>query len=639
MNSMNRTLPWLIAALLATAVVYWPGLQGAFIYDDITNFERLDPWLQGQIGWKDVVLEHTAGPLGRPLAMATFLANAGTTGMDPFYFKLTNLLLHLLIGLVVYAVILRLARRDPLLSHSPETLALVVSAIWLLHPMMVGTVLYVVQRMAMLSVLFMLLALLAYLLGRQRIETGQPRAGALWIWIGVPGFTLLAALSKENGLLAPLLCAVVEWVYYRPKSGIRRPAIVRAFLWINLALPALAGLILFILKPEFFLLGFENRPFSLSDRLLTESRVLFDYVGNVLVPVGPSMSLFRDDYRISTGLLSPWTTVFALGGWAFVLLCAVRLRDRIPAFSAGAGIFLSGHAMESSILPLMIYFEHRNYLPALGIFLAVAGVISYGYQKIHGKLTNPVLLTRAVVTAMLVVLSAATFARASLWGSNEAILRQSLERYPDAIAARLGLADLEMNRLPPDLTAAQNHYRHLLSLDRPSARLIGATGLIASSCYASLPPEKIALEILGGETPDTLESDFLAAITSLVEIMLGPGCIYLEPQFLARRLEEFTQHSSLPGHHVIIWQLRFRAAQLYENAGMLEQAEDLAMLAWQSTREQLPAAMLLLRVAILRGKKDTAQELILSIEGLLPTEDRIGQELLQYYRNQLGASK
>lgn len=618
-----------------TCLVYWPGLSGDFIYDDTTNFETLTRWTEGLSSWQAVVLDHNAGPLGRPVAMATFLFNAATSGMDPFWFKLTNLLLHLLIGLIVYLVVVRLNHRDRQIIAHLEASALVITAVWLLHPMMVGTVLYAVQRMAILSALFMLLAMLAYLIGRTRIEAGRSRAGVFWIAIGVPVFTLLAAFSKENGVLAPLLCVVLEWVYFRPKDGARRPRAVRALLWIGVALPSLAALILLISRPELFLAGFENRPFTMYERLLTQGRVLFDYLGNLLLPMGPSMSLFRDEYPISTGLFSPWTTALAALGWGSIIVLAVRLRRSIPAFSAGAGIFLVGHAMESSILPLMMYFEHRNYLPALGVFLAMAGLVCWGAEKIQHSLTNPKLLYRTSIAALLIALSTATLGRAMLWSNNEAILEQSLTHFPDSPAARLELAQLDMNRFPPDLEAAQAHYRHLLSLKRSSVRIIGAAGLLASSCYSGNAPDRDALVVMRSDNPDTLETDLLGALKALADMIINTDCDSIHAEELAQRIDQFVDGSILDPSSPFIWQLRYQAAQLFKHAGDLENAIGQAQMAWRGNRDQLAAGFLLMEFTLIQGDLERTQWLLEEIADLVPKTDSQSNIALDQFRIRL----
>ncbi len=629
---------WLAVALLATVLVYLKGLSGEFIYDDISNFETLNSWVRGEADWQSVVLNHNAGPLGRPLSMLTFLGNAAFSGVDPYWFKLTNLVVHLLIGVVVFQVLRRLSGRDPLLCSASEAIALLITAIWLLHPMMVGTVLYAVQRMAMLSALFMLLAMLSYIIGRERIISGNQRHGLIWIFGGVPSFTFLGVMCKENALLAPMLCAVIEWVYFKPAPTFRRPPMVRLFLFVGFLLPVVAGLLLFALRPEFFLQGYDNRPFTAYERLLTQGRVLFDYVGNLLIPIGPSMSLFRDDYPLSKGPLMPWTTSLALCGWILAVATAYRLCKTIPAYSAGIGIFLVGHIMESSIFPLLLYFEHRNYLPSLGIFLAAAGLIAYAFERIRPRLVHPKVVAVTAPVALILVLAGSAFARVMIWSDNELLLTESLKRYPDSRTARLALAELEMNRTPPRLETAQAQYRHLLSLERPSTRLIGAAGILASSCHAETNTEPEVSQLFMSLQPESIEADLLSALTSLTEITLRMNCHQPGPVALASRLEQVAESSPLPDEHKTIWQLRFRASQLFEYANMFDKAEELSRRAWHETPDQLPVGVLLLRLSLLRGNQKSAEELLSSIERLLSKDDKIGQQIIQSYRDQMGRS-
>ena len=95
-------------------------------------------------------------------------------------------------------------------------LALLTSALWLLHPLHVSTVLYAVQRMAQLSTLFTLAGLYVFARYRSRwavagASPGDVLACLLWLFL----FTLLAAFSKENGVLLPWLVVVCEMFVYR----------------------------------------------------------------------------------------------------------------------------------------------------------------------------------------------------------------------------------------------------------------------------------------------------------------------------------------------------------------------------------------------------------------------------------------
>jgi len=625
----------LLALLLATLLVYWPGLGGDFIYDDRTNFEDLQRWSNGLIGWDQVVLEHSAGPLGRPLTMATFLGDTALAGVDPFAFKLTNLLLHLLTGLVVFFVGRKLAAREPNLAPRMNAAALTIAGIWLLHPMMVGTVLYAVQRMAILSTLFMLLAILAYLHGRTLLQAGQRRRrGTLWIFAGVPVITGLGALCKENALLAPLICAAIELILYSRRRQ-PRPNAARWFLLLGGLLPILGAAALLLIKPGIVLDGFDNRPFTLTERLLTQGRVLFDYLGQLLIPRGQQMSLFRDDYIISEGMLQPWTTVAAWTGWAMIIAAAWLARTRIPGFTAGIAIFLIGHAMESSIFPLLIYFEHRNYFPAIGVFFALAALVVHAYGRIQAQTTAGGKPLQLLLAALLLALSAATFSRASVWSSNQTLLTQSVRHYPDSRTLRMELAQLLMNQRPPNVEAARQHYRHLLDGRRASTRIVGAAGLIASSCFATNRGSLDYLENALEQPVDSIEADLLSALTALSAIVRRSECKGVPPARLAELFDAMLNSAEprLAGKYAR--QLRYRAAQLYASSQQPRKAIEQLELALAFDPWDPPAAVLMLELQIAQGNLDRAKTLLARLAEQIPEADRHGQRLLEHYRRQL----
>src|SRR5579863_3604177 len=208
----------LLAGILAAAwLVYAPGLSGGFVFDDLGNLPALGDY--GPVdNWKAFFYYITSGiadPTGRPLAMLSFLIDANNWPADPESFKRTNILLHLLNGTLLCWLLLKLGRVAAKPELQVELAALLGAAFWLLHPLWISTTLYVVQREAMLPASFVLLGLLGYLHGRARLVT-QPRRGMCWILGSIGVCTLLAFLSKANGLLLPLFVATIEHVFLRP---------------------------------------------------------------------------------------------------------------------------------------------------------------------------------------------------------------------------------------------------------------------------------------------------------------------------------------------------------------------------------------------------------------------------------------
>lgn len=452
----------LLPLLVFTVWLYWPGLDGPFLFDDFPNLAGLSNF-GGVHDWeslKQYVLTGIAGPTGRPLALLSFLIDDNAWPSNPHSFKYTNLLLHLLTGLLLLVVLRQLLQRLPQAGCHADAIALAVTAFWLLHPLNVSTVLYVVQRMAILSALFSLLATTGYLHGRNLLATAPRRAH---VWMGLSLFfgTLAAVLSKENGALTPILVLVLEITILRATAGPRPHRLFSAlFLWLPL----------FGLCSYFFLLwlsgdlasGYGNRSFTLYERLLTQARALWEYIGWWLIPRPGQRGLYADDYLASQSLLAPWTTLPALIGLLLATVLAIHQRRRQPLFAAAVLYFLAGHLLESTVIPLELYFEHRNYQPAMLLVLPL--------------ITSLLGLSARLRTLLLVVILALPTAvlawQVSIWKDSVGLALYWARIHPESMRAEtaaesilhhIGRSDLALEynarariRHPQDLTLAAN---------------------------------------------------------------------------------------------------------------------------------------------------------------------------------------
>ncbi len=121
--------------------------------------------------------------------------------------------------------------------------------------------------------------------------------------------------------------------------------------------------------------AYTGRAFDMEERLLTQARVVTLYVGQILLPRPGAMPFFYDGLPYSTGWLQPpttlWSALFLLGLFGLGL----GLLRRRPLAAFGILFFFAGHLLESTLLPLELAFEHRNYLPSLGLILATADLI------------------------------------------------------------------------------------------------------------------------------------------------------------------------------------------------------------------------------------------------------------------------
>lgn len=427
-----------LTALLLLAVciaVYVQGLFGGFMFDDYENIVNNPtlPLVDGSAyRWLSVALSSDSGVLMRPVSMLSFGLNHYLFGMDPIAFKAVNLLIHLLCGMLLYALSLRVL---PFLSgdstrgaHQPhhQWVALLVAALWLLHPLHVSDVVYIVQRMNQLAALFVLAGLCCYVEGRTRMLRNE--RGTLIAASGLLTFGLLATLSKENGALIFAYALIIETVCFRFRQGNGSLSRSTATLFLLLiALPALAAITFVATHPEWLSNRYAVRDFTLMERVLTQPRILLHYLYWTFIPLPSLMGLYHDDIPLSTGILTPPTTLAAIAVLIFACIAAWRTRRTLPGIALAVGWFLVGHSMESTILPLEIVFEHRNYLPMTGVILGAVAVASNSATvQRHGRHA-----TMLSVLALL-LLASATAIRNHSWRSPISLAMDTARHHPES---------------------------------------------------------------------------------------------------------------------------------------------------------------------------------------------------------------
>ena len=435
---------WILLLVLGfTAFLYWNGLNGPFLFDDHVHISQ-NRWVQiDSLSWDNLVQawnsSFSAFPSNRPLAQLTFGLNHALGGNAPWWFKATNLILHLATGVAVF-VFVNLAYRAILGSDADlvkaNRVALLAAAIWLVSPLHVSTVLYTVQRMTQLSALAVLIGLSCYIWGRIRLAKGKP--GLVWMLISAP-VALIGFLGKENAVLMPLFLLVCEATLLRNMPLGNHSIKVKAIWGLYIAVPLILGLVYFSINPA--LTYYDERPFTMSERVLTQTRVLWLYLQFLFTPNLSEYGLFHDGLVVSKSLLTPPTTLLAIASLSLLFAAALLLRKRIPIFSFAVFFYLAGHALESSFLALELMFEHRNYLPSVGPILLLAYVINHVLQR-QAKIAGTL--------GIIVVLAygSTTYLRSTSWSSYESFILTTAENHPDSprsnfLAAQLLISSLQ----------------------------------------------------------------------------------------------------------------------------------------------------------------------------------------------------
>lgn len=593
-----------------TAAIYWPGLHGPLILDDTTNLWSLTAWLQGQYTWQRVVFDNISGPLGRPISMATFLADVALMhATDGFAFKPTNVLIHVLCGLAMLWLATRAFRRwQPTYAHAPWC-GLALAAAWLWLPLNVDTVLYTIQRMAQLAALFMLLALGCYMAARERIEQGK-RDGQLLLWIGVPALTVLATLSKENGVLAIPLALVLELFLFRV-PGQSRPTSIKLFLSLTVGLPVLVGVAYIALHPGFITGGYVGRDFTLTQRLLTEPRVLWRYVQTLLVPLGRYMGFFQDNFPLSTSPLRPWTTLPALLAWLAVAAFGWIWRKGNPLFGAGVWFYLVGQSLESGPIALEIYFEHRNYLPSFGVLLAMAGLLVWVWRRLSAPTRTFRAICGLLLGCVLALYAAMTLGHVKSWRNNETffyaqgILNPTSPRYQSYLIS-VAISNHDLQRALAHITIAEQHA---------PAELLPAITLARFHAYCSVakqPPANLYAELSQrAQGPINIATKHTAGL--LVDDAMD-HC----PGFAATRFDTIMQRwldsTPTPATAQTVWETRYDLARMLAARGQLREARDTLHRAWIDSRYDGTIGILLFQLNSSLGDWPSCSRVLAQLE-------------------------
>lgn len=534
----NRYSVLLAILVLVVMVLYWPGLHSFFLFDDFNNLNALIHIPDNSIFVPEVqefVLSGEAGRLGRPLSLLTFAFQADAWPSNPFPFKLFNLLLHAINTVLVYWLCIQLCHRLKLRATAIFFIATFSTSLWAIHPLHITAVLYVVQRMTLLSGFFMLVGMLCYMHYRPLVDSmsGGKYFTPLTCTLVFAG--MLGLFSKENAGCLLLYIIALEYTLFSKDLITSRVRLWRiAILWLPFTALVMLSLIYAMANVGRYptMVGF-----TLIERVLTESRVLWLYLAQVLNPDIGAARLFYTP-SISTSLLSPVTTFFACIAWLVAIVVALRCRRQHPIFALGVFWYLAGHSIESTFIPLELYFNHRNYLPILGPILVFMYLVNYltiqtkySLRSVYWAVPALIILIAGFQTSYNARLWRHPLNLAADWYTNDPSELRNAEFYAIEIS-RTGQAGVQQaSQIYDDIL---NRYPENL---RP---LFNRMLMTCISGSVSLPPQSVIITHANRSKPE--EKDLDTPINELVNQALAGNCPGVPLSYLESTLQTVLIH-------------------------------------------------------------------------------------------------
>lgn len=431
-------LGWPLILLLGFAV-YSPGLQGPFIFDDYPNLKSLGLY-GGVTDWdtfQSFVLGGFSGPTGRPISLLTFLLDANNWPSASFGFKYTNVLVHLLNGTLLFAVTLQLLRLCESITYDQRVWsALMVAGLWLLHPYLTSTTLYVIQRMAMLSATFCLIGIWLYLRGRLLVAV-NPTKGYLMMTAGVGFGTVLATFSKENGAALVLMVLCIETTVVAANS--RLAELHRLWKWSVLIIPSIALASLLLKGPLLhgWFQDYSTRDFSPYERVLTQFRVVLSYVYSWFAPSSSGGQIFYDNLVTSRSFFSPFTTLISSVVVVGLVVLSVLKRKKWPITACVVLFYFASLSIESTTIGLEMKFDHRIYLGSAFLFLPIILWVSENLRPF---------LKIALGMLVIAVMAGLTLSASNLWGDYQKLTMVWATQKPDSVRSQTEAAQMLFSR-------------------------------------------------------------------------------------------------------------------------------------------------------------------------------------------------
>ena len=433
---------------LFLVLIYGNSLRVPFIFDDWSGIVNRPELQLTRITPEKIArtffLKTDEGTrLCRPLSALSLALNYYCGGHQVVGYHLVNLLIHLLTAFFLFKTLRLLIALGRFHFTREETIFIagLTAILWAAHPIQTQAVTYIIQRMTSLAAMFYVMGLYCYAHFRQQPRETETRTGLKWPAAALALF-ICAVLSKPNAILFPLGILLLEFFFFNGFEVFKKhPFSTTGLFCILTAALVTAGMI--VLRGEglpALLTKYDFLPFTLKERLLTEPRVLFVYLSQLLYPVPERFSMVHD-VPLSTALFAPWSTIWALGGLLLLTGTGLLIGRRYPLMGFPIVFYLSHHLVESSFLPLALVYEHRNYLPSLFFFLPAAAALIYGLRIYQTKSRFIWSLLFLFTTALIFLLGMSTHIRNHDWRSANALWTSALRRAPGVIKPYLALGN------------------------------------------------------------------------------------------------------------------------------------------------------------------------------------------------------
>ncbi len=382
--SINHTVKRYIFAFsslfILLCLAYGNSFQGTWVFDD--HHDILQNKIISSFSLPDFFRTYIADHFSRPIAILSFFLNYRIGGYDIYGYHIVNFTIHYVATLFVFLFVYKTMSLPLLAAKYREyaySIAFLTSVFWCTSPLHVTAVTFITQRYTSLAGMFYFMAMFFFVQGRT--ATLNNTSSAIWQYIFCAISAVMAFLTKENAAMLPVILYFYDLLLIRGANQENVRKDMKRMIW------PLTGLLLvgiFYLTTTGFPLDYKVYNFTLTEKLLTEPRIVLFYLSLLIYPVSTRLT-FDHDYILSTSLFTPWTTGVSILIILGFIVCAFITARKKPLVAFCILFFFLNHIIESSIIPIEIIWEYRNYVPSLSFFILLVLFLLWTLQFFRNK--------------------------------------------------------------------------------------------------------------------------------------------------------------------------------------------------------------------------------------------------------------
>jgi Tfp pilus assembly protein PilF len=449
-DKRNLVFFGVVAIVLLGSLIYSNILHAPFVLDDYSSIVDNETTKSLKSSFKDV--SNT-----RYITLFSFALNYAAGGANPFGYHVVNVLIHVINALLVYFLVLLICKTPKMAGTNitKQFIAFSAAFLFIAHPVQTQAVTYIAQRAASLATLFYLFSLVMYVKARlYQTEDANAENRTVVRFFSVSSIiyfilslfsAVLSIKSKPIAVTLPAMIILLEFCFFTGSfHSCKKPFNSNKLLFISIAFLIMMFIPLSLLDlsmpaekilQDIDISTRETVRISRTDYFFTQFRVIVTYLRLLILPVKQSIDYTYPVYNsfLNISVLLSFVFLLSIASTTAYLFYISRIHKkelRLAVF--GLIWFFIALSVESSIIPIRdVIFEHRLYLPSIGIFVAVAVLIDYLIKK-------PIIKMSAIII-IVCLLSIGTYNRNIVWQSPQTLWEDALKKFPDNIRAYNGL--------------------------------------------------------------------------------------------------------------------------------------------------------------------------------------------------------